>query len=451
MTGIVAPVGPDRRTQPEWTRLIDDMIKGRWINPDTGKPARVPYETVVIADDLEGAEAELVAPLRLGSRLAVVSDERTRPAMAERVERALASIAAVDSVVLEGPHADEDWVERLRELTRNADGLVAVGSGTVNDLSKYVTATDGRQYCVFGTAPSMNGYTSTTASITLASGLKVSKKAHAPKGVFLDLKVNAAAPTYLLAAGLGDCLCRPTAQVDWLLSNRLLGTYYTEMPFLIQAADEAELLARASDLAAGDANAVGYLHRVLTLCGFGVSFTGTTHHGSMGEHQISHYIDSVARERHPGTLHGQQVGVASLTMARLQAKMLASDAPPVVRPTIVDEDGMRARYGEAMFPIVLGEFRQKALDEAGAAAMNARLEAIWPRLRRELQAVSLTPHSMRQALAAAGGPTNAAELGCDLGLYREAVLHAREIRNRYSMLDLAADAGLLDDFVHGER
>lgn len=430
--------------------LIDDMVAGRWINPETGATAKVPFERIVIADDLDGAEADLVAPLKLGARIAVVSDEQTRQAMGGRVERALGSIAAVDSVVLNAPHADVEQVESLRELTRHADALVAVGSGTVNDLSKYVTATDGRAYCVFGTAPSMNGYTSSTASITLASGLKVSKKAQAPRGVFIDLKVNAAAPTYLIAAGLGDCLCRPTAQVDWLMSHRLLGTFYTATTFHIQEADEAELLSRAPALAQGDLAAVGALQRVLTLCGLGVSFAGTTHPGSMGEHQISHYIDSVAGDRHPGTLHGQQVGVASLTMARLQERLLASEAPPSLRPTIVDEDALQRRYGAAMFPIVLAEFRAKALDAAGAAALNQTLEAVWPELRRELLAVSLPSQRMRDVLSAAGGPTTAADLGCDVGLYREAVLHAREIRNRYSMLDLAADAGLLENFVAGE-
>ena len=44
--------------------------------------------------------------------------------------------------------------------------------------------------------------------------------------------------------------------------------------------------------------------------------------------------------------------------------------------------------------------------------------------------------------------------GLDLGLerdfYRSAVRHAREIRRRYSILDLAGDAGVLDDFVAKE-
>ncbi|MBX6320917.1 MAG: iron-containing alcohol dehydrogenase, partial [Rhodospirillaceae bacterium] len=262
------PVRPESAAQgpPSWTALIDDIVAGRWVDPQTGRAVRTPYETVVIADSLDGREAELVVPLRLGARLAVVSDENTRPAMGARIERALAPIAAIDSVVLEHPHADEATVGRLRELTRHADGVVAVGSGTINDLCKYMTATDGRAYCVFGTAPSMNGYTSTTASITLVSGLKVSRPAHAPKGVFIDLAVNAAAPPHLIAAGFGDCLCRSTAQVDWWLSKRLLDTFYSESPFLVQREDEAKLMARAAALPRRDVEAVGYLHRVLILC-----------------------------------------------------------------------------------------------------------------------------------------------------------------------------------------
>ncbi len=113
-----------------------------------------------------------------------------------------------------------------------------------NDLCKYVTATDGRAYCVFGTAPSMNGYTSTTASITESNGLKVSRPAHAPKGVFIDLAVNAAAPTYLIASGFGDCLVRSAAQFDWWLSHRLLDTFYTELPFDLEIEDEKQLMAQ---------------------------------------------------------------------------------------------------------------------------------------------------------------------------------------------------------------
>jgi glycerol-1-phosphate dehydrogenase [NAD(P)+] len=433
-----------------WTALIDDMVAGRWINPETGKPGRIPYESVVIADSLAGREADLVAALGAEGPFAVVCDENTEAVMGARVAAALGRLGKVDTVRLDHPHADEATAAELSARTRGAAMLVAVGSGTINDLCKYVTALDGRSCCVFATAPSMNGYTSTTSSITLASGLKVSKMAQAPRGVFIDLAVNAAAPTRLIAAGFGDCLVRSVAQFDWWLSHRLLGTYYTDLPFALELPDEAELMARAALLPTGSIEGVGYLHRVLTLCGFGVSFTGMTNHGSMGEHQISHYIDCFAGDLHPGTVHGQQVGVATLTMARLQGALLAMDRPPRVSATRVDEAGMQARFGSDVADICKAELAHKALDEAGAAAMNDRLESLWPQLRNELAAIHIPAGELKATLASAGGATDARELGLDPGFYRQAVLHAREIRRRYSALDLAADAGLLTDFAAGE-
>ena len=433
-----------------WTVLIDDIVAGRWVNPETGQRVETPYENVVIADDLEGREADLVAPLGLGSRLAVVSDADTYDAMGGRVADALRSIADVETVVLDHPHADDANLADLRDKLADFDGAVAVGSGTINDLCKYVTAKDGRAYAVFGTAASMNGYTSTTASITLPTGLKISLPAQAPRGVFLDLSVNAAAPAYLTASGFGDCLCRSVAQIDMWLSHRLLGTDYQAAPFLIQEADEKEMNARAAGMANADREAVGYLQRVLTLCGLGVSFTGVSNHGSMGEHQISHYIDCFAGPRHPGTLHGQQVGVAALSMARLQQMILAEETPPRLRATRIDEVDMARRMGPEIAAQCLAEHRKKAFDEAGAAAMNEKLAALWPELRQELLAFVIPAEELKTMLKAAGGATTAGELGLDPDFYREAVLYAREMRNRFSMLDLADDAGLLADFVAGE-
>jgi glycerol-1-phosphate dehydrogenase [NAD(P)+] len=433
-----------------WTDFIDTIVAGDWIDPQTGKNERVPYESIVIEESLAGREAALVASLALGSRLTVVSDTNTYAVLGQRVESALRSIATCRSLVLDRPHADDATVELVRAQTADADAIVAVGSGTINDVCKYATFLDAKPYCVFGTASSMNGYTSTTASITLASGFKVSFAAHAPRGVFIDLAVNAAAPVKLKAAGLGDSLCRPTAQVDWWLSHRLFGTPYSSLPFRLQADDEPSMIAHAPGLAAGETSAVGYLHRILILVGFGVSFVGTTHPGSMGEHQISHYIDSFAGARHPGTTHGQQVGIASLTMARLQHALFARERPPHVAPTRIDRDELTARLGASNAEKCVSEWSLKALDAHGAAALNDKLDELWPTLREECQAFMLPVATMRDALAAAGGPTTALELGLDPQLYREAVRHAREMRNRYSVLDLLADSGELDALVEGE-
>lgn len=445
MTSAAAP-GAARH----WTAFIDEIVAGTWVDPQTDRNERVPYEAIVIDETLAGREAALVAGLGFGRRLAIVSDTKTHAVLGQRVEDALAPLADCTSVILDHPHADAATVELVRARTADADAVVAVGSGTVNDLCKYATFLDGKKYCVFATASSMNGYTSTTASITLESGFKTSFAAHAPRGVFIDLAISAAAPIKLKAAGLGDSLCRSTAQVDWWLSHRLFGTAYSSLPFRLQAADEPHMLAHAPGLAAGTTDAVGYLHRVLILVGFGVSFVGATHPGSMGEHQISHYIDSFAGARHPGTTHGQQVGVASLTMARLQHALLARETPPRVRPTHIDRADLETRLDPDNAQKCIAEWSLKALDERGAAELNDKLDALWPELRAECAAFMLPVAEMHAALAAAGGATTAVELGLDPALYREAVLHAREMRNRYSALDLLADSGELAHLVEAE-
>lgn len=431
-----------------WTWLIDDVIAGRWISPDTGRPAAVPFACVVIADDLDGAHADLVRRTMPAASYAVVADRDTWEAQGAAVAAALG--ASAFGVVFDHPHADEAQVADLQEKTRGAEAVVAVGSGTINDLCKYATARDGRPYCVFGTAPSMNGYTSTTASITLASGLKTTQNAHAARGVFIDLAVNAAAPAYLIAAGLGDSLCRSTAQVDWYFSSRMFGTIYREAPYALQQDDERALLARSADLPRGDRDAVGYLHRLLTLTGFGISVAGMSHPGSMGEHQISHWIDSFAGDRHPGTLHGQQVGVTSVTMARLQELILSQKQAPVIRAVRVDEEGLRRRYPAAAVEACLAASRAKALDTAACDAFNARLAVLWPDLRARLLDMAVPSAVLAGHIHAAGGAATAQELGIDPDLYRDALRYSREIRDRYSFLDLAAGMGILDDFIAEE-
>lgn len=445
--GAATHASPDRPLGG-WTEGIDGIVEGRWTHPLTGeRMPRAPFERVVIEESLDGAEADLVAGLGLTGSRVVVADRDTWDAMGGRVARAL---RAEGEVVLERPHADVRELASLAPRLQGYDHVIAVGSGTVNDLCKRVTAGDGRRYAVFGTAASMDGYASTTASIALESGLKVSLPAHAASGIFIDLAVSAAAPARLAAAGFGDSVCRSVAQIDWWMSHRLLGTFYSDAPYLIGGDNEEAMSARVSGLPRGEIGAVGYLHRNLVLSGLGVAFTGVSNHGSMGEHQVSHYVDCFAGERHPGTLHGEQVGVASLSMARLQHAMLAEARPPVLRPTAIDPEGMARRMGPVIAEQCIAEYQKKALDAEGAERLGARLAEIWPALRAECLAMAVPVETMRERLAAAGGPTTAREMGLDPAFYREAVRHGHEMRNRFAFVDLACDAGILDDFAAGE-
>jgi len=432
----------------DWNELISEVVAGKWKDPSTNKAATVPFEVIRIEETLDGGEADMVAPLKLGRRLAVVSDINTHEAMGKRVAKHLKPLGMIEEIVLPGNlECDEPTIAMVQEKTRHCDAIVAVGSGALSDTCKYATFKDGRKYATFGTAASMNGYAASTASVTLNNGYKTSLPAHAPRGIFLDLKVSADSPHWLSAAGLGDSLCRPTAQVEWWASHRLFGTFYSGVPYTLIGNDEPRMIESAAGLARHDIAANGHLHRVLTLCGLGVCFTGISHHGSMGEHQVSHWIDMFAGPAHPGTTHGQQVGVASLAIARLHHELLALDRPPLIKATHIVEAEFIERYGPEVGRMCYAEAKKKSFDRKGAEDFNRKLAAMWDELRDELRPMLMDPAQMKATLASAGGPTTATELGLPRKVWRDSMKFARDVRNRWSFLDLADDAGLLDDFL----
>ena len=426
--------------------ILDRLIAGTYPDPDGGPPLRVETRAVAIAKSLAGAEADLVRPLSLGRRLAVVSDPTTHAIMGARVERALKSLGEVTSVVLsEHPHADAATVDRLREATRSVDALIAVGSGTINDLCKYASACDRKPYVVFGTAPSMNGYTSLNAAITV-NGHKKSLAAQAPLGAFLDLSILAAAPVRMIRSGLGDSLCRSTAQADWLLSHLLLDLPYRTMPFALLAEDEPALFASAGPLVNGDLGAMEKLVRTLLLSGFGTAICGNSLPASQGEHLISHYGDMLPDPGRPFSFHGEQIGVTTLTMARLQGRLLDGPPPTVVADTSAESDFI-SRFGAVLGPSCWKDFTQKRLTENAAEAINQKIAARWSDIRAAIDAISLRANMLALVLKEANARRSPEDLGWPRPSYEDAVRHARKIRNRYTFLDLAADAGVLEGAI----
>lgn len=429
----------------DYAGVIDELVAGRWRDPRTGEVHGIPIEDIVIAPSLAGREAELVRARHGGKKITVVHDAFTRGALGARVLDALSRDGPVEEVVWERPRCTPEGVAELQAATAGAEALVAVGSGTISDSCKYATHLDGREYSAFATSP-MNAYTTPTASVSFG-GFKQSITCHFPKGVFFDLEVVARCPKRLVSAAFADVVCRTTAQVDWLMSHLLFGTPYSETAYTLLAIDEDAMIANAGALLRGEPHALATLTRVSAIMGLGTSFTGTTHVGSMAEHMISHAIDMFAGAAHPGTSHGEQVGVASLAMSRLQNAILGADTPPRVGPTVIPVARLERDYGAEAAAMMREQTGRKAFTEESAEAMNARLEKDWDELRARLGAVMRPAEELDDALAAAGCQRTGADLGLEPALWRRLVHDARFIRDRFTMLDLADDSGRLAPFV----
>jgi len=197
-------------------------------------------------------------------------------------------------------------------------------------------------------------------------------------------------------------------------------------------------------LLAGDLDAMRALARTLVLSGIGMTLCGGSHPASQGEHLISHYIDMRAPAARAMFLHGEQVAVATLTMARLQEAILDAP-PPVLQPTAIELPALQRHFGDAVGAECWHDFAPKRLDAARAAALTERVRDEWSALQSSARSAYVPASQLADVMRRAGGPKQASDIGVDADFYAGAVRHARYLRDRFTFLDLAGDAGLLKD------
>lgn len=393
--------------------------------------APVPPVDVVIEPSLAGRALELLQRVQIGEKhTLLVCDGNTHKALAERLVHELGKTVAL--LVLENPQADDATVKLLR--SHKAEAYVAVGSGTLGDLCKYASFLEGKPYAVFPTAPSMNGYLSANASITI-NHHKKSLAAHLPVGVFCDLGVLAAAPLRLIRSGLGDSLCRPTAQADWLLSHLLLGTVYDPLPFSFLEPYEEDLLKYADKLNERSPFAIELLTRTLLASGLGMVVAGGSYPASQGEHLLAHAMEMKHGASLQSSFHGEQIGVTTLIMAELQYALL--DKPVRLRR---HSDWLQTALG------YFGENMREEIENAGKGKFDVitlRFEEINDiltteknQIREALHHVMRPKTQIENALKRAGAPTTIGELGWNQPDVDAALHHACYMRDRFTFLDL---------------
>jgi len=223
------------------------------------------------------------------------------------------------------------------------------------------------------------------------------------------------------------------------MAHRLRGSSYRAMPFALFADLEDAMVESAEALTRGDGAAIESLTRVLLLSGFGMTICGGSYPASQGEHLISHYIEMMGRHDDDAPMHGEQIAVTTLAMTRLQEELL-SGAPPRLKASSVTLAELTSHFGDELGRDCMVEIMPKLLNDAQADELNEKLERIWPSLTSDLRTMMRPADQIEEALRRCGAPTSYADLGLERAFFSNAVLHAREIRNRYTFLDLAADS-----------
>lgn len=355
-----------------------------------GKSHKVDIQAIRVGS---GVIQELPGILRdLGaSHIFLVADNYTYEAAGRQVEQLLdqAGLAYHKRVFqTETPLVPNEYAlgSVLAAMTSQDDMLLAVGSGTLNDVTKYVSARTGIPYVIAATAPSMDGYASTVAP-TILDGFKTTLPAVYPAAIVADVDILKDAPMPMLTAGFGDIIGKFTSLADWRLSHQLNGEYYCpEVAGVIEAAVET-CAANAKALAQRGPQAIQAVTEALILSGLAMGMVGVSRPASGAEHQMAHYweMDALRRgEEHP--LHGNAVGVGTVLAASLYE--------------------MAAEY----------------LPQGFAAPDKGQILA---------------------CLQAAGSCADPKELGIRRELCLESLLHAMELRDRFTVQKLLEQKGKL--------
>lgn len=256
-------------------------------------------------------------------RPCVICDANTRKAAGDAVQ-ALLPASHVVCLDPENLHADEHGVAMVRAvLPEQPDVLLAVGAGTIHDLTRFMAHERSLPHCELPfvsvpTAASVDGFVSTVAAMTW-HGCKVTLPAVAPVAVVADSTVFAAAPGRLTASGVGDLLGKYVALADWRIAALVSGEYLCEAVCAMEDEALLRVLDHLGDIAAGSLAGCEELMAGLLLSGLAMQMVGNSRPASGAEHHLSHLWEMEVINGRLNAYHGEKVGVGTLLCARTYA------------------------------------------------------------------------------------------------------------------------------------
>lgn len=232
-------------------------------------------------------------------------------------ERVLKSLEANDVEVLMNMEPDSSNIEDITDLAfsmpNETQAVIGIGGGKVIDTAKYCGFLRKIAYISVPTSTSNDGFSSASASL-LIKGKRKSVPAKMAFGIIADTDVIKSAPLRFLHAGIGDMVCKITANYDWQFEAD--NGYATTNDVAIMVAKKSiNSIARIQFDSITDEWFMKELLNSLAMCGIANEIAGSSAPTSGSEHLISHAIDQYGKKP---TIHGLQVGIATYLMSIVQ-------------------------------------------------------------------------------------------------------------------------------------
>lgn len=301
---------------------INQLLKG--IDCQCGKRHECCIKSVYIEKNAINRLTDICSDF---DNILIVADQNTYSVAGEKVKKALAS-KNIKEVIFTGDKVlvpNEEAINQVEKTLSNVDLILAVGSGVIQDLCKYVSHFNKIPYIDVATAPSMDGYASDGAAMIL-KGMKETVKAGLPLSIIADTEVLCTAPMDMIKAGYGDVIGKYSALNDWKISNLITGEYLC--PFIYQLTyDQIEKVVSLADgLLKRNEESINSLMQALVVIGILMSFAGSSRPASGSEHHLSHFyeITGIIDDK-PYLSHGLDVAYSTVVTAKVRENLLTAD------------------------------------------------------------------------------------------------------------------------------
>lgn len=336
----------------------------------------------------------------------------------------------------------------------SCDTIIGVGSGVINDIGKMLSQATGRRYIIVGTAPSMDGYASATASPEL-DNFKVSIDSGYAWAIVGDVDVLKNAPMHLIHSGVGDILAKLISLTEWRIAHIILDEYYCPViDALVENAKE-KVINAIPKLLMRDDDAVKSVMDGLVIAGMAMKYAGVSRPASGGEHYFSHIIDmrALAFSEYKSDLHGIQCGISTLINLKVYdyIRMLRPDRKKALEYAAqfdVEQwnSQLRAFIGPAAEAMISRDRIEKKYDRDKHAI---RLDRILDKWSDIVAVINLLPEydTVFNLLSDMGAPTDICYLGYSNEEARTIYTMTKDMRDKYVGSRLLWDLGELDSAV----
>lgn len=398
-----------------------------------GKEHKMDTQIALIEPGATAKLPQVVAKLALGGKGCIVCDENTKQ-YAEQAAVALAGSLSgtVPMIVLppENLHADEKAVALVdARIPPDAGWLLAAGSGTIHDTTRYVAGQRDLAFISFPTAASVDGFLSSVCAMTWY-GFKKTMSGISPVALVADSDIFSKAPYHLTAAGIGDVLGKYISLADWEISHLLTGEEICPEIVTLTRGAVDNVMASLDEIRAGGVAGCEQLMFAQALSGIGMQLWGNSRPASGAEHHLSHLWEMEAITPHTSALHGEKVGVGLLAALEEYGRIAAiQNVASHVRPyTGLPKAILRESFGD-LYDSVLEENRDDPLLQVSPDTLVGRFEEV----RAILDALP-DRKTLQAAMERAGCMTTLEELGLDPAVLPQSLELSPFVRCRLTVM-----------------